>query len=251
MNVIPSSIDMLKDWTHARISLGRAGGSLPTEEYLKLKMAHALAQDAVNLELDLDLLEQNFKSINQDLVSIQSEVSSKHEFLLNPPLGKKVNQNDLVRLNSNTKVDLCVIMADGLSANAIHLYASDLFFNIKRLLEDWSFSPVILVKYGRVAISDHIGSLQNAEIALILIGERPGLSSPESLGAYLTYGPELNNTDEKRNCVSNIHKDGLSISEAAQQIVSLLLQMKQKRFSGVQLKPNLGIQFDPHKILER
>jgi ethanolamine ammonia-lyase small subunit len=228
----------LRKHTHARIAIGHAGNSLPTSEILALRMAHSMAKDALNSEIDLDMLSSAFASRGLNTVSVKSQVTGLNDYLRNPNKGRLPDKQSAAMLQtiSPGKVDLCIIVADGLSANAVNYQAPKLIDLLLPHIKTWTLAPIVLAKYGRVALSDAVGEILNADIALILIGERPGLSSPHSMGAYMTFHPVSGNTDEKRNCVSNIQPEGLSYEAAAAKIAHLLNQMRIKQISGVQLK---------------
>ena len=205
---------ILKKYTNARIALGRSGNSLPTAKVLEFRMAHALAKDAINSELDVFNLVEDVKKLGLNSILVQSEITNESDYLKNPNVGRLLNEMSLKKLKDWPKKNttLSIIIADGLSAEAVNIHAIKLIEQLIPKLKFKTISPIIIVKYGRVAISDEIGEMLNSSIALILIGERPGLSSPTSMGAYITYNPKKGNTDEKRNCISNIQSEGLSLS---------------------------------------
>jgi len=228
----------LKQYTNARIAIGHSGASLPTSELLKFRMAHSLAKDAIYSEIDTQQLTADLLNSGIKSVVVQSNAVERKDYLLRPDKGRLLDQESINKLQFAVKepVDLCIIIADGLSANAVNTHSVKLINYLLPLLKDWTLSPLILAKQGRVALSDSIGQILKAQISLLLIGERPGLSSPDSMGAYITYQPQQGNTDEKRNCVSNIQSDGLSYEVAALKIAYLLQQMRTKQISGVLLK---------------
>lgn len=228
----------LKRYTNARIAMGRAGNALPTSQVLQFRMAHSRARDAIRSEMDTAALTQSLALIGLPAVCVQSQVADKNDYLRNPGKGRMLNleSEENLRGQPAKNADLCIIIADGLSADAANAHAVRLVALLAGQLKGWMLSPVVLAKYGRVALSDPIGQILDARIALILIGERPGLSSPDSLGAYLTYEPRAGNTDEKRNCVSNIRPEGLDYGPAAMKLTYLLHQMRIKQLSGVRLK---------------
>ena len=201
-------------------------------------MAHALAKDAINSKIDEIGLEEGLKTLGLNTVSVQSQIQDANEYLKNPAKGRVLNEESLLKLEglNEKNADLCIILADGLSANAVNIHSINLLKLLIQQLKGWTIAPIVLAKYSRVALSDQIGEVLKSRIALILIGERPGLSSPNSMGAYLTYHPKTGNTDEKRNCVSNIQPEGLNYELAAIKIAYLLQEMRSKRISGVQLK---------------
>lgn len=230
----------LKQYTNARIAIGHSGASVPTSELLKFRMAHSLAKDAIYSEMNTLQLSTDLGHLGIDNTIVRSKVIDRKDYLLRPDKGRLLSDEstDMLQNSVQNPVDSCIIIADGLSANAVNAHSIKLIQFLLPLLKDWTFSPVILAKEGRVALSDPIGELLKARISLILIGERPGLSSPESMGAYITYHPKQGNTDEKRNCVSNIQPDGLSYEAAALKIAYLLQQMRTKQISGVLFKDN-------------
>lgn len=232
----------LKEFTNARIALGRAGNALPTNEVLQFRMAHALAKDAISTEIDVLNINENTKKIGLATIFTQSQIANTSEYLRNPNKGRLLNDQSISQLENypEKKSDLCIIIADGLSAEAVNLHAIKLIKLLLPKLKIKKIAPIIVVKYGRVAISDEIGELLDSKIALILIGERPGLSSPTSMGAYITLNPKKGNTDEKRNCVSNIQPEGLSYEFAAQKLAYLIDQMIRKQISGVHLKDDFS-----------
>lgn len=229
---------ILKNYTNARIALGRAGTSLPTNEVLQFRMAHALAKDAITAKLDTLNLNEEAKKIGFNTINIKSSIANGSEYLRNPNKGRLLDDKSKIELQGLVceKADLCIIIADGLSADAVNFHSINLIKHLIPKLKIKIINPLIIVRYGRVAISDPIGEMLNASIALILIGERPGLSSPNSMGAYITYKPKTGNTDEKRNCVSNIQLEGLNYEFASMKLAYLIDQMITKKISGVQLK---------------
>ena len=232
----------LKQYTNARIAMGRSGGSIPTNEVLKFRMAHSIAKDAINSVIDIPLLSNNLEQIGLSSISVHSKVTDRTDYLLNPDKGKVLNNNSIIQLQKIAvkPVDLCIVIADGLSANAINFHSTNVIALLLPLLNGWRLSPIILAQQSRVALADPIGEILKARITLILIGERPGLSSPNSMGAYLTYQPLTGTTDEKRNCISNIQPEGLPYEAAALKLSYLLHQMKTKQISGVELKDDFN-----------
>ena len=233
---------ILKKYTNARIALGRSGSALPTNKVLEFRMAHALAKDAISTELDILNLVEDAKKLSLKSISVQSQISNGIDYLKNPNIGRILNEVSIKKLKdlSRQKTTLSIIIADGLSAEAVNLHAIKLIEHLIPKLKFKTISPIIIVKYGRVAVSDEIGEILNSSIALILIGERPGLSSPTSMGAYITYNPKKGNTDEKRNCVSNIQSEGLSYEFAAMKLAYLIDEMLFKKLSGVDLKDDFS-----------
>jgi ethanolamine ammonia-lyase small subunit len=192
-------------------------------------------------------LNEEAEKIGMNTISIKSNNLNRIEYLQNPNNGRLLDEESKIKLQNlaDKKGDLCIIIADGLSADAVNFHAINLINALIPKLKIQIINPLIIVKYGRVAISDVIGKMLNASIAIILIGERPGLSSPNSMGAYVTYNPKPGNTDEKRNCVSNIQFQGLNYEFAAMKLAYLVDQMVTKKISGVQIKDNFSDYYLP------
>lgn len=230
----------LRQHTPARVALGRTGHSLPTRRLLEFNLDHARARDAVHSIFDLEKVAYELEKIGLPSVRLRSQAADRQEYLLRPDYGRGLHQDSSRKIREMNQLanDLCIVIADGLSAVAVNTHAAE----VVRLLlpkiraANWRLAPVVLVEQGRVAIADEIGEGLRSEMTLILIGERPGLTSPHSLGAYLTHGPRASLTDERRNCVSNIRPDGLPYERAAEKIFYLLQEMKTHRLSGVGLK---------------
>jgi ethanolamine ammonia-lyase small subunit len=238
--MVADSWDTLKAFTAARIALGRAGESIPVKESLAFKLAHAHARDAVYSSLDIEMLEAELKLIELPVLKLHSRAGSRQIYLQRPDLGRLIDDDSAGLLNLNLiPADICILLADGLSAQAINTNAIPLLKALLPLLKrDYLLSPLCLVEQARVAIADPIAFGLGARLSLILIGERPGLSSAESVGAYLTYQPKPGLTDESRNCVSNIRDGGLNFPHAAQKIYYLIQEAFRKELSGVALKDN-------------
>jgi ethanolamine ammonia-lyase small subunit len=235
----------LRSFTQARIALGRAGISVPLKASLQFKLAHAHARDAVHASMNIIQLTSLFDRAKIDHHILKSNASSRTEYLQRPDKGRSLHSesaNYLLTLNPAAS-DVAVIVADGLSSFAVdehaHKVIEPLFEML--LLSGISISPVCIVQQGRVGIADEIGALLNAQLSLILIGERPGLSAADSLGAYITYKPAVGLTDESRNCISNIRPEGLSYQLAAAKIFYLIKESLRLKLSGVTLKDNGGL----------
>ncbi len=224
----------LRSFTAARVGLQRQGSSLSTSELLRFDLDHARARDAVHLELDPT-------SLGFDHILVRSEAKDRRTYLLRPDLGRRL-QNKL----QPEPCDAAIIVADGLSALAVHRHANELLTRLLPLLDSWKLAPLIVATQARVAIGDDIGEQLGAELALVLIGERPGLTSPDSLGAYLTYNPKTGRNDAERNCVSNIRPEGLSYDAAAHLIHFLMTESRARKISGVTLKSDAT----PHPLLD-
>jgi ethanolamine ammonia-lyase small subunit len=232
----------LRSATPARIALGRSGGSLPTHEWLDFKSAHAAARDAVHCAFDAERLAAEVKALNDEVVVVDSAAGDRHTYLQRPDLGRRLDDRSRYELQQlpppQTPFDLAIIISDGLSALAVYRQAVLLLAALLPRLrnEGWQLAPIVLARFSRVALQDEVGQLLGAQLALMLIGERPGLGSPDSLGAYLVYGPRPGNTDANRNCVSNIRPEGLPHEAAAETIHYLLTESRRRRLSGIQLK---------------
>ncbi|WP_426586819.1 ethanolamine ammonia-lyase subunit EutC [Mucilaginibacter sp. R-33] len=244
---IPHEIGPLKalqEFTSARIAIGRVGTSIPLKQSLEFKLAHAHARDAVYSELNLGKLSNSLKHFEQPILHLHSQVTDRRQYLQRPDLGRKLNEASLNELNSySNESDVAIMIVDGLSATAVNENTVGLLDALIPLLvaNGLKLAPISLVEQGRVAIGDDIGYGLNAKLSLILIGERPGLSAADSLGAYLTYNPRPGLTDESRNCVSNIRPKGLTYKKAARKIFYLINEAFKRKLSGVELKDNAGL----------
>jgi ethanolamine ammonia-lyase small subunit len=232
--------ERLRQVTPARIALGRAGGSIPTREWLSFKSAHAAARDAVHSPFDAVQLAAEIRALGVATVIVRSEAADRREFLERPDLGRCLcdeSRRELQSLRTDPAAELAITVSDGLSAVAAHRQAKPLLAALlPKLGKDWPLAPIVVASFGRVALEDGIGQILGADLALMLIGERPGLGSPDSLGAYLVFSPRADNTDAHRNCVSNIRPEGLSHEAAADTILYLLNEARHRKLSGVQLK---------------
>ncbi len=233
----------LRSLTPARIALGRAGTSLPTSAQLDFQYAHAQARDAVHLPFDHAALSAQLAERGRDSLLLHSAAPDRHSYLQRPDLGRKLNEASAQTLRDYAQanpggVDLAIVIADGLSALAVHRHSLPFLqrFEEQAAADNWSLSPMVLVEQGRVAVADEVGQLLGAKMSVILIGERPGLSSPDSLGLYFTYGPKLGLTDAYRNCISNVRLEGLSYGMAAHRLLYLMREACRRQLSGVHLK---------------
>jgi ethanolamine ammonia-lyase small subunit len=221
--------------------MGRAGGSLPTQHWLDFQAAHAAARDAVHAPFDAEQLAADIRRLGVDVVVTDSAAESRRQFLLRPDLGRRLadrSRFEIEQLPTAPDVDLSIVVSDGLSAIAAQRHCVPFLSALLPKLQDegWRLSPIVVARRGRVALQDEIGQLFGAKMALILIGERPGLGSPDSLGAYIVYNPRPGNTDAHRNCVSNIRPEGLANAAAAGTIDYLLTEAHRRRISGTALK---------------
>jgi ethanolamine ammonia-lyase small subunit len=233
----------LRQFTTARIGLGRAGISQPTHHHLAFQLAHAQARDAVNSELDTSILQDGLSTLGCSSSIVTSAASDRRTYLLRPDLGRKLDDTSAECLRTLKAAlpdafDVAFVIADGLSANAVQRHALPVLESVIPSLvqRGWTIAPVIIVTNGRVAVADEIGSLLGAQQSVILIGERPGLSAPDSLGLYLTYDPRAGRSDAERNCISNVRGDGLSYEDAASTLLFLLTEARRRELSGVLLK---------------
>ncbi len=227
--------------TAARIALGRAGGSVPTRELLDFGRSHAGARDAVWTSFDRDGLAAEFERAGLTTIALDSAATSREEYLRRPDLGRRLSHESRDKLTALTAVgaacDLCFIVSDGLSALATrHARSVVVPLHSRLVAEGWSIAPLIVVRYGRVALQDEIGQRLGATLSLMLLGERPGLGSPDSLGAYFVHGPRAGRSDADRNCVSNIRPEGLPPAIAAETLHVLLTASRHHKLSGVELK---------------
>jgi ethanolamine ammonia-lyase small subunit len=227
----------LRAFTTARIALGRAGTAIPLKEVLSFRMAHAHARDAVYSQLEIAALQEQLP-----MLVLHSSAADRYEYLQRPDKGRRLNGESAALLVPHN-ADVAIILADGLSATAVNVHAYPLLQHLLPMLgaAGISIAPLCLVQQGRVAIGDEIGSLLQVKVTIVLIGERPGLSAADSMGAYLTFAPALGTTDEARNCISNIRQEGLSYALAAGKIFYLLQEALRLQLSGVGLKDNYGL----------
>lgn len=229
----------LRAATSARIGLPRVGSAIATREHLAFQLAHAQAQDAVHEALDLAQIESALKARGLDYVWVSSRAVTRESYLLRPDLGRRLSDDGRVALEGmGQECDLAFVVADGLSARAVQHHAVPLIDEVARLLHGaaWRIGPVVIARQARVAIGDEIGQLLGAHMVVMLIGERPGLTSPDSLGAYITWAPVPGRHDAERNCLSNIRPEGMGYAEAAQRLVYLCSAARQRKLTGVGLK---------------
>lgn len=232
----------LRRFTAARIALGRTGSSLPTRELLDFQLAHARAMDAVHAALEPDRLATAIGVLGLDTLVLSTCARDRKTYLTRPDLGRRFSDDSRKRLEDAARgvrpPDVALLVVDGLSALAAHRQVVPLLQRLIPMLDSAGIrvGPVILVPHGRVALQDEAGTVLGAKVALSLIGERPGLGSPDSLGAYFVYGPRPGNTDANRNCVSNIRPEGLHPDCAAETLFYLIRESLRRQVSGVELK---------------
>jgi ethanolamine ammonia-lyase small subunit len=228
----------LRQHTAARLALGRAGASMPTEELLRFGLAHAQARDAVHVALDAEPLHAALVDRGMPALRVHSAATDRAQYLLRPDLGRRLDAGSAARLRqAAAPCDLAIVIADGLSSLAIHRNALPLIDAIREQIPaGWTLGPVVVAEQGRVALGDEVGELLGARMVAMLIGERPGLSSPDSLGIYLTSDPRLGRHDAERNCISNVRPEGLDIPTAARKLWWLATAAKALGTTGVALK---------------
>lgn len=241
-------LSFLKEFTQARIALGSTGSSIPIKPSLEFKLAHAHARDAVYSVMDTEALADELEQFHLPVLQLHSRATGREQYLQRPDLGRLLDELSVNRLADQIANDgIVLILADGLSATAINQNALDLLKLLIPKLQaaKLKLAPLCLVEQGRVAIADGIAAELGASLSVILIGERPGLSSADSMGAYLTYMPKPGLTDDSRNCISNIRPEGLPIAQAADKLFYLIQESLNRKLSGVALKDNEGL-LSPH-----
>lgn len=234
----------LRDFTSARVALGRVGNSLPTHELLQLQLAHARARDAVHAKLDAQAFALGLQHIAGECLFARSAAPDRQTYLRRPDLGRRLSDESRHLLAERTgQFDAAFIIADGLSAVAVERHAAPMLESIFSMLAPlgWKLAPVVIVEQGRVAIGDEAAECLGSSMSVVFIGERPGLSSPDSLGIYLTWNPRPGLTDANRNCISNIRTEGLSYLAAAHTLLLLMSESRYKKLSGIGLKGDVPI----------
>jgi ethanolamine ammonia-lyase small subunit len=236
----------LRAMTPARVALGRTGASLPTREILRFGAAHALARDAVHAALDAAALAARLDADGWPCDQVASAAPDRAAYLLRPDLGRQLDARDILRLQAQANAraaaglappDLVFVIGDGLSALAAANHAQPLLAEMRtRLPGAWVVAPVVIAMQARVALGDAVGEALGARMVAVLIGERPGLSSPDSLGVYLTLHPRIGTPDARRNCISNIRPAGLSYAHAAHKLAWLAVEAARMGTTGVALK---------------
>ena len=225
------------------MALGRAGPSLPTRALLDFTLDHARARDAVHATFDAKALVARLADLGIAAGEVKSRAGNRRDYLRRPDLGRRLDEACVAQLRSGeADGKLAVVIGDGLSPAAVHAHAVELMRNLMPRLAASQIArgPVVVASGARVALGDEIGAIVKADMVVMLIGERPGLSAPDSLGAYLTFAPAIGRTDADRNCVSNIHREGLSYDEAAFKIAWLVREGLKRRVTGVALKDESG-----------
>jgi ethanolamine ammonia-lyase small subunit len=245
----PRLVTDLRELTPARVALGRSGASLPTAAWLKFALDHARARDAVHAAFDVQSLLAGIGELGFRALSVSSRAGNRQDYLRRPDLGRQLDQASLQHLIEARGTDPCtdscdvvVVIGDGLSPTAIHAHAVPLLRHLVARLAapQIKIQHVLVASGARVALGDEIGAGLGARMVVVLIGERPGLSAPDSLGAYLTFAPKVGTTDADRNCVSNIHGEGLNHDEAAFKIAWLVREGLARKVTGIALKDESG-----------
>ena len=241
--VVPDSWGKLRRLTPARIALGRAGSSLPTQAHLAFQFAHARARDAVHHPLSTASLVASLAARGHDVVTVRSAAADRRTYLQRPDLGRRLDEASRKALAAfkapdSTPFDVAFVIADGLSAFAIEQNAlAFLDVMLPRLsAANWEIAPLVIAEQARVAVGDEIAIALRARLVVVLIGERPGLSSPDSMGLYLTWQPRMGTTDAERNCISNVRREGMSFDVAARKLLYLMTEARARRISGISLK---------------
>jgi len=246
----PGLAPHLRSLTPARVGLPRTGVSLETRDLLDFQRCHAQARDAVHSKLEAAALAASLSKITgAEVLRLHSTAPDRATYLQRPDLGRILDEpsRNLLARHASTgpqTVALALVVADGLSPLAVERHATPLIQELLPLLADWPLAPLCVVEQARVAIGDEIGLALGAHISVVLIGERPGLSSPDSLGAYITWDPRPGRTDAERNCISNIRAEGLSYAQAAAQLGYYLTEARRRQLTGVALKEQ------PHALKE-
>ena len=224
--------------TAARIALGRVGISMPTAEVLRFGLSHARARDAVQLPLDTALLVSELQAQSLRVIQASSQATDRHAYLLRPDLGRRLSRDSAAHLANDCKpADIVLVVADGLSSVAVQRHALPVITRLRDALGDlWADVPVVMVGQGRVAVGDEVGEALKARLVVVMVGERPGLSSPDSLGIYMPYAPRRGLADNARNCISNVRPEGLGYEAAVLKLAYLMRSALRLGNSGVQLK---------------
>jgi ethanolamine ammonia-lyase small subunit len=245
----------LRQFTAARIALGRAGVSQPTATQLDFQLAHARARDAVHEALDAAGLAQALAQAwpaSPPALLLHSAAADRNVYLQRPDLGRRLDAPSRAALASlrggawggtrgERPYELGIVIADGLSARAVERNAPPVLQALlaRIAVESWRLAPLAIVQQGRVAVGDEAGELLGAQLVVVMIGERPGLSSPDSMGLYITWAPRIGLTDESRNCISNVRPAGLGVDDAAARLHYLLTQARRRQLTGVGLKDEM------------
>lgn len=240
--VVANPWSQLRQHTPARIALGRSGISLPTGPHLEFQLAHARARNAVHLELDANKLMEGLAARGYDAIVVHSAAENRPVYLQRPDKGRRLDAASRATLEARATgaepADVVFVVGDGLSALAIEENVLPFLDTIKPSLaaDGWKTGPIVVVQQARVAVGDEVGEVLKAKMVVVLIGERPGLSSPDSMGIYMTLDPKSGMTDESRNCISNVRPEGMSYAVAVHKLLYLMTEAKKRGMSGVLLK---------------
>jgi ethanolamine ammonia-lyase small subunit len=237
--ISPNPWQQLRRFTQARIALGRAGDSLPTQAMLDFGLAHAKARDAVHEPMDCAAVEAQLTDAGFEFLRVHSAAPDRAHYLRRPDYGRRLDDDSRARLKSLNlpqAPEVVFVIGDGLSAFAPANHAVPLLRAVRERLKDWAIAPIVIAEQSRVALGDEVGEILGAGQVVMLIGERPGLSSPDSLGLYLTYAPRVGRSDAERNCISNVRLEGLNYDVAAHKLCYLLNAARRLKLSGVNLK---------------
>jgi len=236
----PGLAARLRALTPARVGLASTGVSLETRDWLDFSRCLAMARDAVHTRLEAAALAAEIADLSsRDALRLHSAAADRVTYLQRPDMGRKLDESSRELLVQAARIgdyDLSLVIADGLSALAVERHAPALLRELLPHIAGWKLAPLCVVEQGRVAIGDEIGEALRARVAVVLIGERPGLSSPDSLGAYVTWQPRRGRTDAERNCISNIRPEGLRYAQAAEQLAFTLSEARRLKLTGVALK---------------
>lgn len=244
----------LRQFTQARIAQGRAGCALPTQALLDFQLAHAAARDAVHEPWQIELCQTALQDLGMEVLTLATPIESRVHYLQRPDKGRTLNENSCTLLTSypTNTCDIVIIMSNGLSSAAVHQHGVALLRAIvaEFAQDTLQLAPICLVPNARVALADEIGALLHAKLSIIIVGERPGLSAVDSLGIYLTYAPQIGNSDADRNCISNIRPPhGMSYQVAAEKLFYLAQEAFRRSISGVALKDEMPrLQFEQHNF---
>ena len=232
----------LRRHTPARIALGRAGSALPTQALLEFGLAHARARDAVHAALDVEALSVQLRAAGHAALQVRSAAPDRATYLMRPDLGRRLDAASAQALDAaGTRADIVVAIEDGLSAPAVQKHAAPLLAALQAChAARWESAQTVIATQGRVALGDEIGGRLGAKLVVVMIGERPGLSSPDSLGLYLTYAPRIGRSDAERNCISNVRPEGLPYAAAARRLDWLCSAALTRGLTGIGLKDESG-----------
>jgi ethanolamine ammonia-lyase small subunit len=231
----PAAREALRSYTPARLGLERTGVSLATRPLLDFQLAHARARDAVHAAIDVRMLCDELRRSDLASLALESKATDRATYLRRPDLGRALSEDSAALLTPG-EYDVVFVIADGLSALAVERHALRLMREILSLSAGWRLAPVCVVEQGRVAIGDAIGEALRAPLAVVLIGERPGLSSPDSLGVYITWQPRPGRKDSERNCISNVREEGLGYAAAANRLHYYMQESSRLHMTGLGLK---------------